>query len=212
MMPPTPRPASLELAACDPHCFPPRDATPEANDAEMEIVDDEDCRRGRSPGRAPLPFAAVCPPAPRLDGAELEGANPGPTPPRFCTRPPLARGYSALGLDLTSVSPLSPAPSSSPTQQYHAKSVSPPRSFPTRIPMQRRAKSDDLHSRIHTWSSAVARANPIHGAPVHASRPTHRSRTSLSPSDVHNQLDPWAARIGRSRGRTVDMPTARKQW
>jgi hypothetical protein len=202
--PPVPRPLSLTLSPCHPKCSPPSNA----------IACDEDIHRGRSPG----PAAFVCPPAPRLDGKELPGANSGPAPPMAGTRPSLQRGFSALGLELTS------APSVVPIAELSVWSPSRSPTHPFRYPMERRGKSDDLHDRISNWSTQVAAATS-HTTPVHpaSSRPwaetfalpsttchnMQRSRSSRSSerSELADQLDPWAARIGRARGRTLDMRT-----
>lgn len=223
-LPPAPRPAELSLAPCTERC----QATTRHHACEDEDEDGEEIRRGRSPGPNFVP-----PPAPRLDGKELPGANPGPPPAFTGTRPGISRGYSALGLELTPAVPISSIspPASldcirrSPVDGAALSAFSKTHSVPHRSPLTRRGKSDDLHDRISNWCGAVAAANS-HVTPVHSSsrpwaddlhsvairgrsfRPPKGGSLSTSPTESHAaQLDPWAARIGRSRGRALDMPT-----
>ncbi|RSH81903.1 uncharacterized protein EHS24_008100 [Apiotrichum porosum] len=246
LLPPAPRPTGLNLAPC---CSP------------------EEERRGRSP---PLHVRAACPPAPRLGCSEL-GDLPAAVvvPPTEGTRPPVQRGFSALGLDFApgpSKSSITVTPPSPPASNSSFAARRRPRAptldaegeqrAPTRRALERRGNSDqaDVTSRVANWCGAVAAATfsgatrdtdgefwadelstrlgrlgddgdkhkGIRPRPQHTTSSTvQRPSLSRQHSDGSrksgystpggaDQLDSWASKVGRARGRQVDMPVQRR--
>lgn len=160
------------------------------------------------------------------DEDESAEASPAPSVHAEGSRAPLPAGYSALGLQFMDVDAL-PSPPSSPSPRGRRRTRTPALELETEYrerssrPEPRRACSEhhsDLQSRVAMWRGEVAAAttvsttlpNPSTMELAHPSDMDSISRSSLHVRAISEELDPWSARIGRSRGRALNLPSGRR--
>lgn len=158
-----------------------------------------------------------------------EPCEPSPAPSVHAegSRAPLPAGYCALGLQFTTEANAFPSPPPSPSPRGRRRTRTPTLELDAEHrersgrPEPRRACSEhhsDLQSRVATWRGEVAAAtivsttlpNPSTMELAHPSDMDTLSRSSQHVRAISEELDPWSARIGRSRGRALNLPSGRR--
>lgn len=159
-----------------------------------------------------------------------EPCEPSPAPSVHAegSRAPLPAGYCALGLQFTTEADALPSPPPSPSPRGRRRTRTPAPELEAEHrersgrPEPRRACSEhhqsDLQSRVAMWRGEVAAAttvsttlpNPSTMELAHPTDMDSLSRSSLHVRAISEELDPWSARIGRSRGRALNLPSGRR--